>query len=97
MVLVLGSVVIQQGRMDDALRLSREHVVRSRGEHGCVSHAVHLDAENPQRLVFVEQWSDQGALSQHFTVPASRQFVKDLGALAAEAPTMSIYEAQQLK
>jgi quinol monooxygenase YgiN len=96
MILVLGSVLIQDGQFAEALRLSREHVLRSRAEPGCISHAVHQDTENPQRLVFVEEWSDQAALTQHFKVPASGQFVKALGGLAAQAPTMTIYEARQL-
>lgn len=97
MILVLGSVVVQDGRVDEALRVSLDHVRRSRQEPGCVSHAVYRDAENPQRLVFVEQWSDQAALAEHFKVPASRQFVKELGALAAQPPAMSIYAAEQLQ
>jgi quinol monooxygenase YgiN len=96
MILVLGSVVVQDGRIAEALRISLEHVARSRAEPGCLAHAVHQDAENPRRLVFVEQWSDQAALAEHFKVPASRQFVKALGQLAAQPPEMSIYAAEQL-
>lgn len=96
MIFVIGSVVAQSGRVEEALRLSQEHVARSRAEPGCVSHAVHIDAENPNRLVFVEQWSDQAALTQHFKVPASRAFAKALAGLAIEAPSMSVYEAAQL-
>jgi quinol monooxygenase YgiN len=33
---------------------------------------------NPLRLVFVEQWADRAALSAHFAVPASRDFVRAL-------------------
>src|SRR5436853_2259763 len=97
MILVLGTVEVQADRVEDALRISQEHVLRSRGEPGCISHAVHRDTENPLRLVFVEQWSDQAALAQHFRVPASRLFVKELAVLATQPPTMSIYEAQQLR
>ncbi len=97
MILVLGSVEVQVGHVEDALRISQEHVLRSRKEPGCISHAVHIDSENPQRLVFAEQWSDQAALAQHFKVPASRQFVKELSSLATQPPTMSIYDAQQLR
>ena len=96
MILVLGSVLVQDGRIAEALRISLEHVTRSRAESGCLSHAVHQDAENPQRLVFVERWSDQAALAEHFKVPTSRQFVKALGQLAAQPPAMSIYSAEQL-
>src|ERR1041384_6819118 len=96
MVLVIGSVLVRDGCISEAVTLSREHVVRSRAESGCISHDVHQDTENPLRLVFVEQWEDQAALAKHFTVPASRAFVKALGAVATEPPSMSIYEARRL-
>jgi quinol monooxygenase YgiN len=97
MILVIGSVVTQPDHFADALALSLEHVARSRTEPGCLAHAVHQDAENPRRLVFVEQWSDQAALAEHFKVPAARAFAKALTALAAEAPSLSIYEATQVR
>jgi quinol monooxygenase YgiN len=93
MIIVLGNVVAQEGRIAEALALSRQHVARSRAEPGCIAHAVHCDTENPQRLVFVEQWSDQAALYEHFKVPASRAFAKALTALAAQAPELAVYEA----
>jgi quinol monooxygenase YgiN len=92
-VLVIGSVIVKDGHVPEAIALSQEHVARSRAEPGCEAHAVHQDTENPNRLVFVEQWSDQPALAQHFKVPASRAFVKALSALATAPPSMSIYEA----
>jgi quinol monooxygenase YgiN len=97
MIVVTGSVVVQDGRLDEALALSREHVRRSRTEPGCLAHAVHHDVENPQRLVFVEEWTDLAALTAHFAVPASRAFVKALAALAGEPPAMTIYEAERLR
>ena len=94
MIIVLGSVVTQHGRHAEALSLSQAHVARSRLEPGCLSHAVHQDTDNLQRLVFVEQWADKAALLQHFQVPASRAFVKALAALAAEPPHMELFDAQ---
>jgi quinol monooxygenase YgiN len=96
MIVVIGSVVAQPGMLEDMLALSREHVTRSRAEPGCESHAVYIDTENRMRLVFVEEWTDQAALRQHFAVPASGQFIKALRTLASEAPVMRIYEAARL-
>ncbi|HEX5686225.1 MAG TPA: putative quinol monooxygenase [Ideonella sp.] len=93
MIVVIGSVVAAPGRVDDALALSLAHVQRSRAEPGCLSHAVHRDAENPQRLVFVEEWAGMAALQQHFQVPASRAFAKALSTMATEPPAMTLYEA----
>lgn len=96
MIVVLGSVVVREQSIDEAILLSQEHVRRSRAEPGCISHAVHRDCEQPQRLVFVEEWADDASLRAHFQVPASRAFVAALSALATGAPTMSIYSAQRV-
>jgi len=97
MIVVLGSVLVQPGKLDQALALSQTHVQRSRAEPGCIAHAVHLDSENPQRLVFVERWADQTALQVHFKVPESGQFVAALTPLLSEAPEMAIYAAELVK
>ena len=96
MIVVLGHVVAKADSFFEALALSQEHVARSRAEPGCIAHAVHQDTENPQRLVFVEQWESQAALWEHFKVPASRAFAKALAGLAAEPPAMAMYESTPL-
>ena len=97
MIVVTGSVTAQEDSFDEVLRLSLEHVQRSREEPGCISHAVHVDCENPLRLVFVEQWADRAALLAHFAVPASRDFVRALQPLAAAATTIELYDATKLE
>jgi quinol monooxygenase YgiN len=97
MIVVTGSVTARQDSFDEVRRLSLEHVHRSRNESGCISHAVHVDCENPLRLVFVEQWADRAALLAHFAVPASREFVKALQSLASAATTIEIYDATKLE
>jgi quinol monooxygenase YgiN len=97
MIVVTGSVTARQDTFEEARRLSLEHVLRSRGEPGCISHAVHVDCENPLRLVFFEQWADRDALLAHFAVPASREFVRSLQSLAASATTIELYDAHKLE
>lgn len=96
MIIVLGSVAVRPDAIDEAWRLSQAHVARSRGEPGCIAHAVHRDAEQALRLVFVEQWADRAALAAHFRVPRSRAFVAALRALASEPPRIEVYEASPL-
>ena len=92
MIVVTGSVTAREDTIDAVRELSLEHVHRSRQEPGCISHAVHVDCENPLRLVFIEQWADHAALQAHFAVPASRNFVRALQPLAAATTTIQIYE-----
>lgn len=97
MIVVTGSVTARADRFDEVRKLGLEHVHRSRTEPGCISHSVHVDCENPRRLVFFEQWADRAALLAHFAVPASRDFVRALQALAESATTIELYEATRLE
>lgn len=97
MLIVTGSVLASADNLEEILSLSLEQVCRSRTEPGCLAHAVHRDAENPLRLVFVEQWADRAALAAHFAVPESRAFAKTVRALAVEPPTLNIYEAKPVQ
>ena len=97
MIVVTGSVTARADSFDEVRRLSLEHVRRSRAETGRISHAVHVDCDNPLRLVFFEQWADRAALLAHFAVPASRDFVRSLQALAESATTIELYDATRLE
>jgi quinol monooxygenase YgiN len=96
MIVVTGSVTARPETLDEVKRLSLEHTRRSRSEPGCISHAVHVDCENPLRLVFIEQWTDRAALSAHFAVPASGDFIAALAGLATGSD-IQIYDAERLK
>jgi quinol monooxygenase YgiN len=95
-IIVTGSVRARPDELEEVVRLGLEHVGRSRLEPGCLLHSVHYDVEDTNRLVFLERWADRDALLAHFALPASRAFAKALGDLAAEPPTLQIYEAKPL-
>jgi len=96
MLIILGSVLARSDTAEEAQRLAREHVERSRLEAGCISHAVHVDVHEPLRLVFIERWEDWGALRAHFRVPASAAFARDMARLSAMPPEMTVYEASAI-
>lgn len=96
MILITGGVTVRPECREQALALGLEHSRRSRAEGGCISHDCHVDAENPDRIVFVERWSDLNAVAAHFAVPASGQFVQNLAALALSQPEMQIYQAEAM-
>ncbi|MFN8948675.1 MAG: putative quinol monooxygenase [Alphaproteobacteria bacterium] len=96
MIIVLGSVIARPDCLPALLDAAREHVRRSRGEPGCLAHAVHVDHENPLRLVFVEKWTDENALAAHFRLPASIGFVKTARALATGEPVIEVFAATPL-
>lgn len=97
MIIVRGAVTGTAETLPEMLRISLEHVRRSRSEPGCISHEVAVDAENPHRLVFFERWEDDQALKAHFAVRESNLFVRDLRALAADVEEMVLYHSQKVR
>ena len=96
MIVITGSVQLRPEHLATATALAIEHSRRSRAEPGCLAHNCHIDAEDPTRIVFVEEWADMVAVKQHFAVPESGQFVRALGELAVAAPTMKLLDAQEI-
>ena len=96
MIIVTGSVVARPETFDQIVKLSIEHVERSRKEPGCISHDVHVDCQNPMRLFFYERWKDEAAIKTHFAVPESRAFVKALRELSASSGAPEVLRAESI-
>ena len=96
MIVVIGSFIAKEGQRDTALALGLAHVHRSRTEDGCLMFSVNVDAENSNRLVFVEEWRDMVALKTHFKVPECLAFASRLNELAESVAPLNIYEATVL-
>ena len=92
MIIVTGSVTARPDSFDELRRASLDHVRRSRSEDGCLLHSVHVDAENPLRLFFYEEWRDMAALEQHGQVAGSRAFLAKIRALAASSEPITVHE-----
>lgn len=93
MIIVTGAVIARPDSVDALREAALAHVRRSRLEAGCVSHAVHVDAENPLRLFFFERWSDVAALKAHFRQAGSAEFMAAVRALSAASEAIEILEA----
>ena len=96
MLIVTGSVTARPDSFAALRQASLDHVARSRTEPGCISHAVHVDCENPLRLFFFERWADMAALKVHFRAPGSLEFVGQARALSDGGAPLSLFEASEL-
>lgn len=96
MILITGSILARAETFEEIKRLALAHVRRSRTEDGCLHHSVHVDVENPLRLVFVERWRDKAAVTKHFADEGARNFVKAARSLAAEPTQIGLYDSQEI-
>ena len=96
MILITGHVILTPEHRERMIALGAEHSARSREEPGCLAHHCHVDVENEQRLVFVEEWESVDAVRAHFALPAARAFVAEMRALSPQPPVIRIYAAQDI-
>ena len=96
MIIITGSIVARPETFDHLRKASLAHVARSRTEDGCDLHSVHVDVENPLRLVFIEHWRDRAAVLKHFEDSDARTFVAEARRLSATAPQIELYESSIL-
>lgn len=92
MILVTGSLVASPETLTQLRQICMEHSARSRTEPGCLSHDVHIDCDNPLRLVFLERWADVEALRVHFGRSDARGFVKAARTLAVGGSPVEILQ-----
>ena len=97
MIIVTGTLRARPDALTELLALSREHVLRSRAEPGCLEHGVAIDVDDPLRLVYFERWADATAIGAHLKLAASREFGKRAAALVDQPPTLSMFDASELR
>jgi len=95
-IVITGSILARAETFEEIKRLALAHVRRSRTEDGCLHHSVHVDVENPLRLVFVERWRDRAAALKHFADKEARGFVKAARSLAAEPTQMVLFDSLEI-
>jgi quinol monooxygenase YgiN len=95
MKIVTGRVRATPDTLDELLRISVEHVQRSRDEPGCLFHSIWQSAEDPLDLFFYEEWESDEVLQQHFSVEEVLAFVTKVRELAEKPPSMEISEAER--
>jgi quinol monooxygenase YgiN len=95
MIIVIGSVTARPNSFEALKQACLDHTRRSRTEPGCLSHAVHVDVEDPLRMFFFERWSDMAALRIHFTTPGTATFLAAAREHAASSERITTYQADE--
>ncbi|MDZ4761296.1 MAG: putative quinol monooxygenase [Alphaproteobacteria bacterium] len=91
MILITGTVTVAPENREAMLTLGRTQVMNSRSEEGNVSYGFHEDVLQPGTFIFVEKWRDQAAIQTHFAKTYSGEFVRQVRAIALNAPTIELH------
>jgi quinol monooxygenase YgiN len=69
-ILIVGTIEIQPGQRAALLEAVRPYVEATRTEEpGCLDYAFMPDTVRDDRIVLLEQWTDESTLAAHFVAP----------------------------
>ena len=81
------SIDAKPGKGAELAAAMEQRCVEVRKEPGCEQYEVFQSANNPDRLVLLELWSDQAALDVHADLLRAQQPNAATASLRAEGPT----------
>lgn len=91
MIIVTGAFTAHPDTIGRLMEICVAHSRRSRMELGCIKHHVYANCEDPLKLFFYEEWTDEDALRAHFNVPESNAFVAEARSLAADGMGPTVF------
>ncbi|WP_172292005.1 putative quinol monooxygenase [Pseudoruegeria sp. HB172150] len=69
------TIELQPGTRDQILARAPEVQAATRDEPGCLAYDFFTCTDDPDRLVFVEAWTDKAAHTFHMEQPHTKQFI----------------------
>lgn len=96
MVALIAHVSIKPDCINQFLALAEGMLEPSRAENACIAYDYFTKPNNPQQLVFVEEWTDRNGLEEHFQTPHFMAFQQANKALI-DSVQISIYHAGEVE
>ncbi|MBF4692859.1 putative quinol monooxygenase [Fusibacter ferrireducens] len=91
MIKVVARSVAIQGKEDEIIALSKELVLESRKEVGCIRYEMYQDQKNASVFTMIETWQDEETFQKHKETPHVKRIVPQLNALRVEKAVVDVY------
>lgn len=96
MLIILAKGVIRPDRRDAFIAASREQIVETRKEEGCIAYDFYESQTAPNTFVFNERWRSKEAIDAHFQTEHIRKFMSVLPSCVAEPPVIELVEVASI-
>lgn len=92
MITLIARLPIVEGRMDEALGEFKDLMSKVAKEEGTVLYSLNREKANPNTLVVVEQYKDEGSLKFHSSTPYLKGFFAKSISFVVGKPEVVIME-----
>lgn len=93
MIVLTAYGTLQPGTQETILAASRKNRAFAVTEPGCERFDFFISPDEPERFVFVEEWTTLADLHNHFAQPNFSDFMASMQTCLAAPPEIRIFEA----
>jgi quinol monooxygenase YgiN len=91
MIKVVAKKLVNEGKVEEVIKLYEELVRETRKEEGCIKYELYQDEKDPRVLAVIEEWESKDALEKHMNSEHFTRIVPMIGELAEKKKDMNIY------
>ncbi|MCI5106506.1 MAG: antibiotic biosynthesis monooxygenase [Pseudomonadales bacterium] len=95
MIMVQSTFHLRPESKDDAIRLMKRMVRKSREEEGCLSYEYYEGITDPNQVILLQEWENADCLEEHYQTEHMEQFLGRLGELLESPVSTRSYMAPQ--
>ena len=88
----IAKLTVKEGKMDEAIELTRTLMTEVANEEGTLSYTMNRDPSQPNMIIFMERYKDKAALDYHSSTPYFKSFFGKIQGLLAEKPELTVME-----
>jgi quinol monooxygenase YgiN len=92
MIAVIAKIPVRSEAKEKALKEIKLLMAEVAKEEGTLQYTVNIEENNPDTLVFLEQYKDMAALGAHGSTPHFQEFMGKAGAFMAGPPEIIVLE-----
>ena len=89
---LIAKLTVKEGKMEEAIELTRTLMTEVANEEGTLSYTMNRDPSQPNMIIFMERYKDKAALDYHSSTPYFKSFFGKIQGLLAEKPELTVME-----
>lgn len=84
MIAICAPLVLQEGKLEEAIQALTPMIEQSRAEEGNISYQLFQSNDDPNTVMFIEFWKDQEAIDIHGQTEHFQAGIKGMSEFVAE-------------
>lgn len=91
MIKVVARKLVNEGKLEEVVKLYDELVQATRKEDGCIKYELYQDTNDSRVLAVIEEWESKEALDAHMKAEHFTRLVPMIGGLCDKKTDINIY------